>query len=48
MKPIDPVDIKKAVMAGQLKVIVKNGFVLIRDTDTAETVKIGEVGESND
>ena len=42
-KPIDPIDIKKAVMYGQLKAFVKNGYIYIRDTDTNETVKIGAV-----
>lgn len=43
MKPIDPFDIKNAVIVGQLEVFVKNGNILIRDTDTDETAKIGEV-----
>ena len=45
MKPIDPINIKSAVKAGQLYTFVKNGNIYIRDTDTNETVKIGEVGE---
>lgn len=42
MKPIDPFDIKNAVIAGQLEVFVKNGNILIRDTQTKEAAKIGE------
>lgn len=43
MKPIDPVAIKQAVKDGQLEVFVKRGGILIRDTETGETVKIGDV-----
>lgn len=47
-KPIDPVAIKQAVKDGQLEVFVKRGGILIRDTTTGETVKIGEAGENDE
>lgn len=44
MKPIDPVAIKQAVKEGQLEVFVNwRGSILIRDTETGDTVEIGEV-----
>lgn len=45
MKPIDPIDIKKAIKDGQLEVFIARRIILIRDTTTGETVKIGEVRE---
>ena len=41
-KPIDPVDIKKAICEGQLEVFVANGNVYIKDTETGDCVKILE------
>ena len=42
-KPIDPVDIKNAISKGQLEVFVSNRVIYIRDTETGDCVKIGEV-----
>lgn len=41
-KPIDPVDIKKAICEGQLEVFIANGNVYIKDTVTGDCVKILE------
>ncbi len=42
---IDPVDIKKAVKSGQLKVFVKDSIIYISDTQTGDTVMIGNLKE---
>jgi hypothetical protein len=42
-KPIDPVDIKNAISKGQLEVFASNRVIYIRDTETGDCVKIGEV-----
>ena len=42
-KPIDPVDIKNAISKGQLEVFFSNRVIYIRDTETGDCVKIGEV-----
>jgi len=44
-KPIDPVDIKKAICDGQLEVFIVNGSVYIKDTMTGDCVKIWEDSE---
>lgn len=45
-KPIDPVDIKKAIQEGQLEVVFNiNGDIYIRDTVTGDCVKIWEDSE---
>lgn len=47
VKQIDIVDIRSAVNAGLLETFVKKGIIYIRDSQTGETVKIGEVKENN-
>ncbi len=49
-KPIDIIDIKKAVADGQLVAFEKDHQIFIKDRQTCEVVKIGEVpwrGEQN-
>lgn len=43
MKPIDPVTVKQAIKSGQLKVFCKDNNIYLQDTDSEETVKIGEI-----
>ena len=47
-KPIDPVDIKKAIQEGQLEVFIANGNVYIKDTVIGDCVKIWEDGKANE
>ena len=45
MKPIDPVAVKQAIKNGQLKVFCKDDNIYLQDTDSEETVKIGEIAK---
>ncbi|MCM1224858.1 MAG: hypothetical protein NC548_61460 [Lachnospiraceae bacterium] len=42
-KTIDPIDVKRAVMAGLLDVKVNNGNILLGNKNSGEWVKIGEI-----
>lgn len=50
-KDIDPLDVKLAIQRGQLKVYTQNKFgkcgIYLIETQTGETVQIGEVGEGD-
>lgn len=43
-KPIDIMDIKKAVADGQLVAFEKDYQIFIKDRQTGEVVKIGDIG----
>ena len=43
-KPIDIIDIKKAVADGQLVAFEKDYQIFIKDKQTGEVVKIGDIG----
>lgn len=42
-KQIDPVDVKQAILSGQLEVKVNNGNILLGSTKSGEWVKIGQI-----
>ena len=48
---IDPIDVKKEIQKGNLRVFVKNGNILLQDIGggvDGDTVKIGEVKPTTD
>ena len=42
-KPIDIMDIKKAIKSGDIKVYATKDGIFVRDINTGESAKIGEI-----